>query len=83
MKYTRYFSKSLSAQGTPHLSPDAFKVYMNIVALESKIEGMEKCKKLNLAYPGHIDFQIDRIKDQVESITGGRTPEEQMRRLVS
>ncbi len=56
MEYTRYFSKVLSANGTPHLSVESFKTYMNIVALESKIMGMERCKKLNQDNPGGIDF---------------------------
>lgn len=82
MKYTIYFSQVLSANGTPHLSVDAFKTYMNIVALESKIMGMERCKKLNQANPGHIEFEVNRIKEQLKELTGGRTPEEEIRRLV-
>lgn len=71
----------LQVQGVPHLSNDAFKTYMNIVALEGKIAGMEKCKSLNQANPGHIEFEVNNVKRQMDSITHKKTPEELLNSL--
>jgi hypothetical protein len=48
MVYTEYIAKLLSTQGVPRMTPDQFKIILNIIHLEGRINEFEKLKRSRL-----------------------------------
>lgn len=78
MKYASYFSQLLKLNGCPHLSPDMFALYMNIVHLEGRMTELN-----DLANKAQQDDQkfvyrlkMDSIKDKILRLTDRLEPRE-------
>jgi hypothetical protein len=84
MKYTTYFSRNLKANGVPHLSPDMFATYMNIVHLEGRIAQLNDL--INKAESNDQKFvyrlQKDLILDKIKRLTGDHDPKQVLKELV-
>jgi len=78
MKYTSYFSQLLKSNGCPHLSPDMFALYMNIVHLEGRIAELNDLA--NKAQQNDQKFvyrlKSEHIKDKILKLTNRLEPKE-------
>ncbi len=78
MRFIRYYSKMLDAQGQPHLSVEQHKMLFNIISLESRLDEIEKIKKVekNIKLKYKYDVRIHRLKKQLNSLTLDKFPKE-------
>lgn len=78
MRFTRYYSKLLDAQGMPHISVEQHKRLFNIVTLESRINELERLKDnekdKGLIY--NIELRLLRLKDQLQTLTNNQNPKD-------
>ncbi|OUR93974.1 hypothetical protein A9Q87_04520 [Flavobacteriales bacterium 34_180_T64] len=68
----------LDAQGQPHLSVEQHKMLFNIISLESRLDEIEKIKKVekNIKLKYKYDVRIHRLKKQLNSLTLDKFPKE-------
>jgi hypothetical protein len=83
MRFTRYYSKLLDAQGTPHLSVEQHKRLFNIVTLESRLDELNKLKEglkdSDLKYKSEV--RIFRLQEQLKKLTDNQYPKDIMENM--
>lgn len=84
MKYTSYFSQILKLNGCPHLSPDMFGLYMNIVHLEGRITELndlaDKAQQDDKKFVYRL--KIDSIKDKILKLTDRMEPKDFINSII-
>jgi hypothetical protein len=77
MKYTSYFSRLLKSQGIPHLSADAFALYMNIVHLEGRIAQLEELSRQTKNEDTKFALKLQKglLEEKIMKLTNHREPE--------
>ena len=72
LKYTRYLAHLVKANGLPNFTLEQYKVTINILALEYRIDGMIKAKKkvLDSKFSGQLDFMVFQEGKRLIEITG-------------
>ena len=85
MKYTDYFSHTLRENGTPKLSAEGFKRYMNIVYAEGELNGIgfSKNRLRETAYFHTLDIKKFNISKRLSDLTGNLEPEELLYKIVN
>lgn len=84
MKYTRYFSTNVKAQGLPNFSQYGFSTMMNIVHLEGRIEGLKRMQRMERR-PEDVkkyDLLIRDYETKIEEIALKMEPEELVRTFI-
>lgn len=81
MQYTKYFATIVDTSGAPRLSVKAFKIYMNIVSLESRIDALDKAKRLPNINSDTVTFINSELYKKLTFLTQGKSPDEVFRNL--
>lgn len=85
MRYTKYLSKVLKAQGVPHLNVDQYSILMNIVYLEARPAELEDLtratKEQDKIYQYYL--RMHRLQDKISSLTNSKEPQEVLDELVN
>ena len=76
MRFIRYYSKLLDAQGMPHLNVEQHKRLFNIITIESRLDEIETLKKAEKNLENHYkyDIRIHRLNKQLKSLTLDKFP---------
>jgi hypothetical protein len=83
MKYTNYFSAKIGSDGIPHLDVKQFKVMMNIVFLEGKIDGIKyKAGKSTDELKPEKDIDVYDFQERLKILTNGIAPQALLNKLV-
>jgi hypothetical protein len=84
MKFTRYYSRLIKAQGVPHLNTDQHCRLMNIIALEGRLTVLESLKKdLNNTTDHHkFDMKIHQVNLQIKLLTEDQFPKDVLQNMV-
>ncbi|MCB0474719.1 MAG: hypothetical protein KDC69_03535 [Flavobacteriaceae bacterium] len=84
MRYTRHFSMAVNELGTPQLDVKQFKVFMNIVALESRIAAYEQVHKAfaNTPHAHKMAVEINKIRQSLSHLTLNMSPEALLEELL-
>ena len=77
MIYTKYFSGLIAQYGRPNMSDAQFRLLMNIVHLEGRLEGINTIKrKLEGTREAHrFDMEFFNVHKKLTEITGNLPPE--------
>jgi hypothetical protein len=84
MRFTRYYSKLLDAQGMPNISIEQHKRLFNIVTLESRIDEVTRPKEgekdNELKYK--CEVRIYRLQEQLKQLTDNEYPKDIMENML-
>ncbi|OUR90316.1 hypothetical protein A9Q87_13560 [Flavobacteriales bacterium 34_180_T64] len=84
MRFIRYYSKLLDAQGMPHLSVTQHKRLFNIISLESRVDELQRLKdnapSMDLKYK--YDVRIHRLKKSLVTLTKDELPKNIMNNML-
>ena len=75
MKYTKHLSFIIKNQGAPNFSQEQYQLAMNIVALESRIEGIKKTKEYLKNVNQELELLIFLEGKKITELTGNLAPE--------
>ena len=84
MRFIRYYSKLLDAQGIPHISLEQHKRLFNIVTLESRINELErlKAKEKDNGLIYNIEIRLLRLKGQLKALTDNQNPNDVIENML-
>lgn len=84
MRYTKFLSELIHANGQPNFSDHQFRKVMNIVHLEAKILGLRKAAKLvtNQEESHKYDMKVFLIGKQLTQITGNLDPQDFFEEMI-
>ncbi len=84
MRFTRYYSKLLEAQGMPHVNIEQHKRLFNIISLESRLDEVDKLKEnekdSELKYK--CEVRIYRLKQSLSKQTDNAYPKDIMDNML-
>ena len=83
MIYTKYFSGLIAQYGRPNMNDVQFRLLMNIVHLEGRLEGINSIKrKLEGTREAHrFDLEFFNVHKKLTELTGNLPPETLKSRL--
>ena len=83
MEYSKYFGDLVRENGQPNLSVQQFKRFMNIIATENKINGLNIAKRqhknTNLFH--QYDIIIFRHEKQLTELSGNQKPKDLIKEM--
>ena len=84
MRFTRYYSRLIKAQGLPHLDVNQHCRLMNIISLEGRLMALESLKKdlTNTAEHHKFDVRIHKVNLQIKALTEDKFPKDVMSDLI-
>lgn len=84
MKFTRYYSRLIKAQGVPHLDTDQHCRLMNIISLEGRLLALESLKNdlKNTTDHHKFDMRIYKINLKIKALTENQFPKDVLQNMV-
>lgn len=84
MVYTEYIARILNTQGVPRMTPDQFKILLNIIHLEGRIEEFEKLKRSRLFMDKReVGLHQMHLQDQLMRLTQLDAPHRLLERVLT
>lgn len=84
MVYTEYIARILNTQGVPCMTPDQFKILLNIIHLEGRIEEFEKLKRSRLFMDKReVGLHQMHLQDQLMRLTQLDAPHRLLERVLT
>ena len=85
MRFIRYYSKLLDAQGMPHISIGQHKRLFNIVTLETRIDEATRLKESEQEneLKFKCEFRIMKLKDKLKNLTENKEPKDIIENMLS
>ena len=75
MRYTKYISLMVNTQGVPNFTVEQYRILMNVVVLESKIDGVEQARKQLKNDFGRLHLLDYTFKKKLRDLTDDMEPQ--------